>query len=46
MIVIQTIAIGFGSVLGERMTEINEQRRMLLGEREAALKRLGALNSS
>ncbi len=37
VIVIQTIAIGFGSVIGERMTELNEQRRLLLAEREAAL---------
>lgn len=38
VIVIQTIAIGFGSVIGEKITELNEQRRVLLGEREAALR--------
>jgi signal transduction histidine kinase len=37
VIVIQTIAIGFGSVIGERLTELNEQRRLLLAQREAAL---------
>jgi len=37
LIVIQTITIGFGSVIGERLTELNEQRRRLLAEREAAL---------
>jgi signal transduction histidine kinase len=37
VIVIQTVAIGIGSVIGERLTELNEQRRVLLADREAAL---------
>jgi len=37
LIVVQTIAIGFGSVVGDRLGELNEQRRLLLAERDAAL---------
>jgi signal transduction histidine kinase len=43
LIVIQTITIGFGSVIGERLTELNEQRRELLAEREAALTEIRGL---
>ncbi len=37
VIVIQTIVIGFGSVVGIRLNELSEQRRLLLAERDAAL---------
>ena len=43
VIVIQTIAIGFGAVLGERLSELSEQRRVLLAEREAALAEIRGL---
>ena len=36
IIVIQTIAIGLGSVMGERMTTLSEQRRQALAQLEAA----------
>jgi signal transduction histidine kinase len=37
LIVVQTIAIGFGSVVGDRLHELSEQRRLLLAERDAAI---------
>ena len=38
LIVVQTVAIGFGSVVGDRLGELNEQRRLLLAERDAAIR--------
>lgn len=43
VILIQTVAIGFGAVLGERMVETNEQRRILLRERDASLREIQGL---
>ena len=37
IIVIQTIAIGFGTVFGERLTELSEQRRQAVAQLEAAM---------
>ena len=37
VIVVQTVAIGFGSVVGVRLNELSEQRRVLLAERDAAI---------
>ena len=37
VIMVQTIVIGFGSVVGARVNEANEERRLLLAERDAAL---------
>lgn len=43
LIVVQTVALGFGTVVGERLTELHEQRRLLLAEREAALQQVRGL---
>jgi signal transduction histidine kinase len=37
VIVIQTLAIGFGTVMGERVAELSEQRRQAVTQLEAAL---------
>jgi signal transduction histidine kinase len=37
IIVIQTIAIGFGTVFGERLSELSEERRQALAKLEAAM---------
>src|SRR5690606_7038282 len=37
IIVIQTLAIGFGTVMGERLAELSEQRRQAVDRLEAAL---------
>ncbi len=43
LIVVQTVAIGFGSVIGERVRELNDERRLLLAEREASLREIRVL---
>ncbi|HEX2361789.1 MAG TPA: sensor histidine kinase [Jiangellaceae bacterium] len=45
IIVIQTLAIGGGTVVGAKMTEQNEQRRRTLGELEAAVAENQALQA-
>ena len=37
IIIIQVVAIGFGTVFGERMSEVNEERRRALKQLEAAV---------
>ena len=44
VIVIQTIAIGFGTVLGERMTKLSEERRRALERLESAIEENAGLH--
>jgi signal transduction histidine kinase len=45
IIVIQILAIGFGSVMGERLAELSEQRRQAVTRLEAALEENSGLQS-
>ena len=45
IVVIQTVAIGFGSVGGEKISELSEQRRRSLLELEAALEENAGLHA-
>jgi signal transduction histidine kinase len=45
IILIQTVAIGFGTVMGERMAELSEQRRVAVARLEAALEENAGLHA-
>ena len=45
IIVIQTLAIGGGGILGERMAEVSEQRRLAVARLEAALEENAGLHA-
>jgi signal transduction histidine kinase len=45
IIVIQIVAIGFGTVLGERLSELSEQRRVAVAKLEATLEENAGLHA-
>src|SRR5262249_22770221 len=45
IIVVQTLAVGYGAVAGEKLAELSEQRRRAVAELEAALEENAALHA-
>jgi signal transduction histidine kinase len=45
IIIIQTLAIGFGTVVGEKLAEVSEQRRQAVAQLEAALEENAGLHA-